>query len=73
MPHAPPAESNEDERNVVELPELWLMDVQRKCVEVRTEPEDGAYRRVETFRWGDSLTVRAFPDVTVAVTTIFEA
>ncbi len=55
------------------VPELWLVDVQRKCVEVRTEPEDGAYRRVETFRLGDSVAVRAFPDVTVAVAAIFEA
>ena len=55
------------------VPELWLVDVQRQCVEVRTEPEDGAYRRVETFRLGDSLTVRAFPDVTVPVAAIFEA
>lgn len=55
------------------VPELWLVDVTRQTIEVRTEPEDGLYRHVETFGVTQSITPRAFPDVTVSVAAIFEA
>ena len=55
------------------VPELWLVDVVRQCVEVRTEPADGLYRRVETFAVGQSVSLGAFSDVSVAVAAIFEA
>lgn len=55
------------------VPELWLVDVTRQTIEVRTEPEDGLYRHVETFGLTQSITPRAFPDVTVSVAAVFEA
>lgn len=55
------------------VPELWLVDVRKQTVEVRTDPDDGIYRRVETLAVGQSIAPRAFPDVSVAVAAIFEA
>ena len=55
------------------VPELWLVDVTRQTIEVRTEPEDGLYRHVETFGVTQSIAPRAFPDVSVSVAAIFEA
>jgi Uma2 family endonuclease len=55
------------------VPELWLVDVTRQTIEVRTEPEDGLYRHVETFGLTQSIAPRAFPDVTVSVAAVFEA
>jgi Uma2 family endonuclease len=30
------------------IPEYWIVDLEHWCVEVRTEPKDGAYRRTQT-------------------------
>lgn len=54
------------------IPELWLVDVARQTIEVRTDPADGLYRRVETFGIEQSIAPRAFPDVSVSVAAIFE-
>ncbi|MBN8610090.1 MAG: Uma2 family endonuclease [Deltaproteobacteria bacterium] len=54
------------------VPELWLVDVARQTIEVRTDPEDGLYRHVETFGLAQSIAPRAFPDVSVSVAAIFE-
>jgi Uma2 family endonuclease len=53
------------------VPELWLVDVQRQCVEVRTDPDQGIFRRVETFGIDDTLALQAFPDLRVPVRAIF--
>jgi Uma2 family endonuclease len=53
------------------VPELWLVDVPRQCVEVRTDPDQGIFRRVETFGMDDTLTLRAFPDIRIPVRAIF--
>jgi Uma2 family endonuclease len=45
------------------VPELWLVDVREHTVEVRTEPEDGSYRRLETFGVGQAVCPTAFADV----------
>ena len=54
------------------VPELWLVDVRKQTIEVRTDPEDGIYRRVETFGVGQTVAPRAFADVAIAVDSIFE-
>jgi Uma2 family endonuclease len=54
------------------VPELWLVDVRKQTIEVRTDPEDGICRRVETFGVGQTVAPRAFADVAIAVGTIFE-
>jgi len=49
------------------IPEYWLVDVGRGWVEVRTEPVDGRYQRVERHGRKRTLAPRAFPDVVVPV------
>ena len=62
-----------DETGAIEGVVACFVDVTRQTIEVRTEPEDGLYRHVETFGLTQSITPRAFPDVTVAVSAVFEA
>lgn len=47
--------------------EYWIIDVAALTVEVWSQPGRGAYQRLDTFRRGESITLQAFPDVTIAV------
>lgn len=49
------------------VPEYWVVNLPEQIVEVRYQPENGTYRRLETFRSGDSIRLVAFPDVEIAV------
>lgn len=49
------------------VPEYWVVNLTERIVEVRREPENGTYRRLETFRVGDSIRLIAFPDVSISV------
>lgn len=37
------------------IPEVWLVDLQKDCIEVYTEPKDGAYSLRRLIRRGESL------------------
>ena len=52
------------------VPEYWIVNLPEQVIEVRTEPHDGAYRKVEIIRRGDVLAPLAFPDVRIFVDDI---
>jgi Uma2 family endonuclease len=52
------------------VPEYWVVDVSGRTVEVRTDPGDEAYRQVRVARPGDTISLRAFPDVEIAVSDV---
>jgi Uma2 family endonuclease len=39
------------------VPEYWVVDLTGRCVEVRTEPQDGVYTKLMTARPGEWLSV----------------
>jgi Uma2 family endonuclease len=49
------------------IPEAWVVDVESKSVEVYTEPRGGRYTQMRTYRSGESIAPRAFPDHSFAV------
>lgn len=49
------------------VPEYWVVNLTERVVEVRHQPENGTYRRLETFRPGDAIRLIAFPDVSIAI------
>jgi Uma2 family endonuclease len=51
--------------------EYWVVNVVDQIVERYTDPTNGTYGHVESFRPGDAITLSAFPDVSVAVAAIF--
>ncbi len=53
------------------VPEYWLVDVENQRVEVRTQPEGGAYLRQETIARGGQLHSSALPALKVSVAAIF--
>ncbi len=52
------------------IPEYWLVNLRDDVIEAYREPQQGAYRVVETLRRGDTIRVAALPDLTLAVTAI---
>lgn len=53
------------------VPEYWLVDVENQRVEVRTQPEVGAYLRQETVASGGELQSLSLPGLKVSVDRIF--
>lgn len=50
-----------------DIPEYWIVNLKESVVEVRTKPSKGRYRSLRRFKKGQSITLTAFDDVTIAV------
>lgn len=51
----------------VGIPEVWLINLPKKVVEVYSDPKEGKYQSVEAVGPGQTLTVKMLPDVTIPV------
>jgi Uma2 family endonuclease len=51
--------------------EYWVVDVAARCVEIYGEPASGRSTRTRRAAAGETLSPRAFPDATVAVSELF--
>ena len=49
------------------IPEVWVANLRIREVTVYADPSGSEYASVSTYRAGDSVSPRAFPDVTLAV------
>ena len=52
------------------VPEYWIVDVPGRAIEVLTEPMNGTYATLRTYRPGGVITLVTFPDVTVTVDAV---
>jgi Uma2 family endonuclease len=50
--------------------EYWILNIPKNVLEVRSEPINGIYTRHEILKPGQSVTPRAFPDLTLRVEEI---
>lgn len=50
-----------------DVPEVWIVDVNRDVVEVYTQPDGARYRRLQVLDRDASLTPLAFPSLSIAV------
>lgn len=50
--------------------EMWLVDLERERIEVRSEPTAQGYRTAQAYRRGDRLTIDALPQIEIAVDDI---
>lgn len=53
------------------VPEYWIMNVPRRVVEVRHQPEDGKYRQLRIYRPKESVRPLFAPAVEVPLTSFF--
>jgi Uma2 family endonuclease len=52
--------------------EYWILNIPEGVLVVRTEPVDGLYCRTEIFKPGQTVSLRALPDITFEVRDILE-
>ena len=53
------------------VPEMWIVNLPDRLIEVHAEPIRGAYARVTPYRIGQRVAPNAFPDVLVDVAALF--
>lgn len=52
------------------IQEIWLVDINKKILEVHRDPSRDGYRSVQRLRRGDRVAPQAFPDFEIAVESI---
>ncbi len=52
--------------------DYWIINISDRCVEVRRDPRSGIYRSLTVARPGDSISLLAFPEVSLPVAILFE-
>ena len=53
------------------IADYWIVNVAGRTVEVRREPRDGSYDRVQNFQPGDVIPLLAFPEIALPVAILF--
>ena len=53
------------------IPEVWIVDLQRRIVEAYRAPMSGQYAEATTYRDGDSLALALAPDITLRMSQVF--
>ena len=53
------------------IPEYWIVDCTAEAVEVHRDPSEDRYRDVSRFAAPATLTLQAFPDVTLTLAEVF--
>jgi Uma2 family endonuclease len=56
------------EANIIEI---WLVDINEQVVEVYQQPTAAGYQLMQKFASGQSLSIKAFPNVNITVNEIF--
>ena len=52
------------------IPEFWIVNIRARSIEVYTDPVNGEYTSLQTFRRGQTATPTAFPDVVLPVADV---
>ena len=66
------------ERSMVKIPlyaedgitEVWLVDINSACIEVYRYPTAEGYQDIQKFYRGQSLSILAFPEVSITIDEI---
>jgi Uma2 family endonuclease len=49
------------------IPEYWILNIPDVVLQLRTDPADGEYRRIENFKHGQSITARMLPGIVFTI------
>jgi Uma2 family endonuclease len=52
------------------IPEYWILNIPDEILQVRTDPSDGEYRRIENLKRGGSITAKMLPGTQFTVDEI---
>jgi Uma2 family endonuclease len=53
------------------LTDYWIVNIPERTIEIRRDPEGGAYRSLVVLKAGDEARPLAFPNVVLPVTRLF--
>ncbi len=53
------------------IPEVWITDVNGETIERYTDPQGDQYGTKQTFKRGQTISVKALPNITLTVDSIF--
>lgn len=53
------------------IPEVWIVDLQKKCIEIHTKPGDQGYDEVRRYKAGEEVASASLPDFKLAVGELF--
>ncbi len=53
------------------IADYWIVNIPKRQLEIRRDPQGDAYRTVQTLRPGEEARPLAFPDVALAVSRLF--
>ena len=56
-----------------EVPEVWIANIRARTIEAYTDPSNGEYTTLRTFRPGQTVSPAAFPDVALPVADVIGA
>jgi Uma2 family endonuclease len=55
------------------IADYWIVNLRKRCLEIRRDPQKGRYRTVQTLHPGDEARPLAFPDVALPIDRLFRA
>jgi Uma2 family endonuclease len=55
------------------IADYWIVNLRKRCLEIRRDPRGGIYRLVQTLHPGDEARPPAFPELALAVSRLFPA
>jgi Uma2 family endonuclease len=53
------------------IADYWIVNISKRCLEIRRDPEGEVYRSVQTLHSGDEARPLAFPDVALPIARLF--
>jgi Uma2 family endonuclease len=51
--------------------EIWIIDINSECVEIYRYANTEGYDQMQRYRLGETLSILAFPDLSLTVNDIF--
>ncbi len=54
-----------------EIPELWIVDVEKQCVEIHRTPQNGFYQESKFHKANDTISSNFFEEIKITVQEIF--
>jgi Uma2 family endonuclease len=53
------------------IADYWIVNLRKRCLEIRRDPQKGRCRTVQTLHPGDEARPLAFPQIALAVSQLF--
>ncbi len=54
-----------------QIPEVWIVNLQKNIVEIHQKPSDGVYQLVKIFKRGEQIFSEMLPDLSISTDEIF--